>query len=129
MTHRLSLSGTALGGALALLTALGGGTAALARTETCVVRGNHVTYCQPGRRVGQRDRHAPPPPRVVIVAPRVGERIHGGEVVEYRRYPRLPPPPPRQEYRVYDKRVVRVDSQTLQVLAVVGLASALLNGH
>ncbi|MBY6046644.1 hypothetical protein [Vannielia litorea] len=40
---------------------------------------------------------------------------------------RLPKPPLGQEYRVIDNRVVRVDSDTLQTVAVLGLLSALLN--
>ncbi|MBY6153448.1 RcnB family protein [Vannielia litorea] len=40
---------------------------------------------------------------------------------------RLPKPPRGQEYRVIGNRVVRIDSDTLQTVAVLGLLSALLN--
>ncbi|QDC10428.1 RcnB family protein [Oceanicola sp. D3] len=40
---------------------------------------------------------------------------------------RLPKPPRGQEYRVIDNRVVRIDSETLQTVAVLGLLQSLLN--
>ncbi|OCX67155.1 hypothetical protein BFP70_03070 [Thioclava sp. SK-1] len=40
---------------------------------------------------------------------------------------RLPPPPSGREYRIVDDRVVTVNKDTLEVVAAVGLVSALLN--
>ncbi|SIN82812.1 RcnB family protein [Vannielia litorea] len=40
---------------------------------------------------------------------------------------RLPKPARGQEYRVIDNRVVRIDSDTAQVVAVLGLLSAVLD--
>ncbi|WP_206078512.1 hypothetical protein [Poseidonocella sp. HB161398] len=39
----------------------------------------------------------------------------------------LKAPPKGQEYRVVNDRVVLADSDTLKILAVIGLASALLH--
>ncbi|MBE3640477.1 hypothetical protein [Mangrovicoccus algicola] len=59
-------------------------------------------------------------------APKPGDSARGGRPVTPGPDGRLQAPPKGQEYRVIDDRVVRVDSQTLKVLAVVGLASVLL---
>ncbi|WP_339107584.1 hypothetical protein [Thioclava sp. GXIMD4216] len=40
---------------------------------------------------------------------------------------RLPAPPKGQEYRIVNERVVRVDTDTLKTVAVIGLVSALLS--
>lgn len=125
MTRRTPLPRAGLIGALALAAALGTGAAAQARPQTCYMRdarGHEVIVaCRPG--------YGPPPHVTVIHGPRVGDHIRGGTVVEWHRYRRLPPPPRHQEYRVIDNQIVRVDQRTLQVAAVIGLASVLLAAH
>ncbi|MEI4471320.1 hypothetical protein [Frigidibacter sp. MR17.24] len=59
--------------------------------------------------------------------PKIGDSGRGGREVQQARNSRLPKPPAHQHYRVIDDRVVRVDDQTMKIVAVVGLASALLN--
>ncbi|WP_172327255.1 hypothetical protein [Mangrovicoccus sp. HB161399] len=60
-------------------------------------------------------------------APHVGDSAKAGRQVQPPAHGQLKAPPKGQEYRVIDDQVVRVDSSTLKILAVVGLASALLN--
>lgn len=57
--------------------------------------------------------------------PRIGDRGNRGHAFNDRQKYRLPAPPSRQEYRVIDDTVVRVDRDTQKIVAVVGLLSAL----
>lgn len=59
-------------------------------------------------------------------APQVGHSARGGQRFQQARTSRLPRPPYGQEYRVIDNTVVRVDSRTLQIVAIVGLLGAVL---
>lgn len=61
--------------------------------------------------------------------PRVGESARRAPQLQQAKNSRLPAPPKNQHYRVMDDRVVRVDDKTLKVVAVIGLASALLNAN
>ncbi len=136
MSNTFSLHRTGVSCALMLATALGGVTlsAGVASAKPDCHSRSHHGDCEWHSDRGRHDRdyyHRPeyhrPETRVIIVEPRVGHRIHGGERIDYHRYHRLPPLGRHEEYRVYDNRVVRVNSDTLAVLAVVGLASALLS--
>lgn len=59
--------------------------------------------------------------------PRIGDNARRGQRFERTTNSRFAAPPRGQEYRVVDGTLVRVDSKTLQIVAVVGLLSALLN--
>lgn len=59
-------------------------------------------------------------------APHVGERARGGQPFHQAENSRLPRPPRGQEYRVINDHVVRIDSKTLEIIAVVGLLGALM---
>ncbi len=59
--------------------------------------------------------------------PVVGGNAKGGAVVQQAKKSRLPTPPAHQHYRVVDDQIVRVDDTTLAIVAIVGLASSLLN--
>lgn len=61
--------------------------------------------------------------------PYVGESARRAPQLQQAKKSRLPAPPKNQHYRVMDDRVVRVDDKTLKVVAIVGLASALLNSN
>ncbi|WP_158243105.1 RcnB family protein [Acidimangrovimonas sediminis] len=49
-------------------------------------------------------------------------------ISDYHRY-HLPPPPRGQRYALYNNHVVRVNNDTLAIVATVGLLSVLLNSH
>jgi hypothetical protein len=58
--------------------------------------------------------------------PRVGASAKGAAIFQQARHSRLPKPPAHQHYRVIDGTIVRVDSDTLKVLAVIGLMNELM---
>lgn len=60
-------------------------------------------------------------------APHVGDSARHAPRLQQAKSSRLPPPPHGQHYRVFDNRVVRVDDSTLKIVAIVGLATAVLN--
>lgn len=59
--------------------------------------------------------------------PGVGDSARSAQKFQQAQRSRLSTPPRGQEYRVKDNYVVRVDSSTLKVLAVVGLLETVLN--
>lgn len=61
--------------------------------------------------------------------PELGASARRAPVFQQAEHSRLPPPPAHQHYRVIDGTIVRVDDTTLQVVAIVGLLSAILNSH
>ncbi|TMV81899.1 hypothetical protein FGG78_24630, partial [Thioclava sp. BHET1] len=126
----------AVSGVLALGMALAGGVASAdvvrAGPNQCSGQqdcGPHHDRGRPSPRYdGHHDRTVVIHKRVVRRdhGPRVGERIHGRRIVDVRHYRHLPPPPRHQHYEIYDNHVVRVDNNTLAIVAVTGLAAALL---
>ncbi|MDB6454331.1 hypothetical protein [Falsirhodobacter sp. 20TX0035] len=56
----------------------------------------------------------------------VGEYARHGHALSRDQLRRLPPLPRGQEYRRIDDNIVRIDSDTLKIVAVLGLVSALL---
>ncbi|SOB98485.1 hypothetical protein SAMN05877809_102263 [Rhodobacter sp. JA431] len=70
--------------------------------------------------------HNTPPGHAKKQAPQAAKQApgHAPSSAQLRR---LPPPPHGQEYRVVDNRVVLIDSDTLNTMAVLGLLTALLN--
>jgi len=62
-----------------------------------------------------------------IHAPAIGDNVRRAPVFQQAKNSRLPPPPAHQHYRVIDGTIVRVDDNTLKVVAVVGLLDAILN--
>ncbi|WP_171060923.1 hypothetical protein [Poseidonocella sp. HB161398] len=80
---------------------------------------------------GKSQQHAQAQPQAgksaAKAGPKVGDSARNGKAVPQAGHPKLKSPPKGQEYRELDGRVVLVDSKTLNVLTIVGLASALLN--
>ena len=73
-------------------------------------------------------RHRDPAPVVrKRVAPRPGGIARGARFPKHERDRRLPPPPRGQQYRIYEDRVVRVDAESLRIVAVLGLLNELFN--
>lgn len=62
-------------------------------------------------------------------APQIGNSARRAPVFQQAMHSRLPPPPAHQHYRVVDGTIVRVDDTTLQIVAIVGLLSAILNSN
>ncbi|MDF2142700.1 hypothetical protein [Paenirhodobacter sp. CAU 1674] len=60
------------------------------------------------------------------VMPRIGASAKGAPIFQQAKISRLPKPPAHQHYRVLDGTIVRVDSDTLKVIAVMGLMSDLM---
>uniref|UniRef100_UPI003518A1F7 hypothetical protein n=1 Tax=Pararhodobacter marinus TaxID=2184063 RepID=UPI003518A1F7 len=58
---------------------------------------------------------------------RIGADASGARYWDYRSGYGIAPAPAGQEYRVINGQLVLVDSQTLQVVALMGLLSALIN--
>jgi hypothetical protein len=118
---KIIISLTALSMSLGLLT----GTAAVADT-----RGTPEMHCAPGKQAcAKQVGHSPQPAapaKKTGHAPKPGQNARSAPVLQQSRPSRLPAPPPHQEYRVLDGNVVRVDSQTLKVIAVVGLLNELM---
>lgn len=56
----------------------------------------------------------------------VGQYARNGYALSRDQLRRLPPLPRGQEYRRIDDNIVRIDSDTLKIVAVLGLVSALL---
>lgn len=71
----------------------------------------------------QQQQHAGRPGQ----KPRVGDSARHGSPFHQAQNSRFPKPGPGREYRVIDGNLVLVDSQTLAVVAVVGLLAGLLN--
>ncbi|WP_127103955.1 hypothetical protein [Pararhodobacter zhoushanensis] len=67
-------------------------------------------------RYDRHDRHA-----------RVGGYGHRGQRFEWREGYRFGPAPRGREYQIVNNQVVLVDSETMQILAIVGLLSDILN--
>lgn len=92
---------------------------------------------QPGQGAGgfvQPGQPGPGPRDFVQVTPgrgmpELGSSARRAPVFQQAEHSRLPPPPAHQHYRVIDGTIVRVDDTTLQVVAIVGLLSAILNSH
>ena len=59
-------------------------------------------------------------------APAIGDRIRGGQPFQRANNSRFPPPPHGQEYRVVRGNLVLIDTDTLAVVAVLGVLSQLL---
>lgn len=76
----------------------------------------HAPVSKPRAHVQQRRHHQ---------GPRVGERFTRGHALPAAKLRFLPKPPRGQSYRVVDDHIVRVDDNTLQILALAGLLSAL----
>lgn len=58
--------------------------------------------------------------------PRIGDSARGGRPFVQAQNSRLPRPASGQEYRVVDDRLVRVDSDTLKIVAIIGLLNEVL---
>ncbi|RRH74708.1 hypothetical protein [Falsigemmobacter faecalis] len=85
------------------------------RPQLQPVRPHHAARPQPGRPMEKAPR-----------APRIGEYLREARPFRPTPGPRFRAPPRGQEYRVANDHLVLVNSRTLQVVAVVGLLSALL---
>ena len=59
--------------------------------------------------------------------PKKGESGRGGQPFQRASNSRFQPPPHGQEYRVVNEHLVLVDSQSLKIVAVLGVLSSLLN--
>lgn len=133
MRHLLSL-------ATAVALSLGAASAGLAQNGPAVTCGKAPGVCQQSTQ-GAQNSHGPAKghateKRPVVVqkapvhqtsAPRIGDSGRHGQRFERHANSRFAAPPRGQEYRVVDGNLVRVDSKTLRIVAVVGLLSALLN--
>lgn len=112
----------------------------------CIVQSNGQTKCDQPQAKGQSQGQAKGQPQAQAKgqpqaqakgqpqakaqaqkAPAVGESARRGAVVQQAKHSRLPAPPSHQHYRVVDDKIVRVDDKTLAIVAIVGLASSLLN--
>ena len=78
---------------------------------------------KPGAKPGPQAAHKAPPHKA---PPAVGARVPHGKPFQQAKGSRFKAPPRGQEYRVVDDHLVRIDSKTLKVVAVVGLLSALV---
>ncbi|MFN3823810.1 MAG: hypothetical protein ACK4RN_07520 [Pseudorhodobacter sp.] len=85
--------------------------------KPAIVQQHHFHYATPNRRAVQPQQHR---------GPRIGQHARNGRVWHQGPRHRVGPPPRGQHYRVIDNRVVRVDNNTLQIVAIAGLLSALL---
>ncbi|MEI4488078.1 hypothetical protein V8J36_17940 [Frigidibacter sp. MR17.14] len=81
----------------------------------------------PGKAPGKGVEHRSDRAAEVAHGPKIGDNGRGGREVKRAKNGRLPVPPAHQHYRVIDDKVVRVDDNTMKIVAIVGLASALLN--
>lgn len=57
--------------------------------------------------------------------PRIGDHARGGKVFQHSKYKKVKAPPRGQEYRIIDDRVVLVNKDTLRIIAIIGMVSAL----
>lgn len=77
----------------------------------------------PQKKAGKAPAHKAVPHK----GPQVGDSGHRGKPFHRASNSRFKAPPRGQEYRVLDDRLVLVDKDTLKVVAVLGLLSALIN--
>lgn len=84
---------------------------------------------QPEQHSGKKpeQQHAQNQPRRDDRGPHVGDSGKGGRSIQQARNSRLPAPPKNEHYRVIDDHVVRVNDKSQKIVAIVGLASELLN--
>lgn len=68
------------------------------------------------------NKKAEPAKAAAKAGPKVGDSGRNGR--KFERTAKMPKPGAHQEYRVIDDHVVRVDTQTQKVVAVLGLVSA-----
>jgi hypothetical protein len=90
----------------------------------------HPPKCPPGQSQCQPQKAKPGKGHKAAQdhpAPRLGQTARNARPFQEARKSRLKTLPRGQEYRVVNDHIVRVDSKTLQILAVVGLLSALSN--
>lgn len=90
--------------------------------------GNQQPPCPPGYSQCPPAQHKAKPGKshqAAPQAPKVGTSARNGRPFHQARNSRLKHPPQGQEYRVINDHIVRVDSKTMQIIAVVGLLNAL----
>ncbi len=99
--------------------------------------GRGQDQCQPQDRVclmnqGGKADHKPAPQKRAEAhkpakGPKIGDSGHKGQPSRQAGNSRFKAPPRGQEYRVVNDRLVLVDKDTLKIVAVLGLLSALTN--
>lgn len=85
--------------------------------KPAIVQHHHHHHATPGRRAAPQPMHR---------GARAGHSARHAQVWHHGPRYRVGPPPRGQHYRVIDNQVVRVDNNTLQIIAITGLLTALL---
>ncbi len=79
-----------------------------------------------GQKPGQHQAQNHRSPQADNRAPHIGDRARNAKPFRQAQNSRLPRLPRWQEYRVVDNHLVRIDSDTLKIVAVIGLLDALM---
>lgn len=92
--------------------------------RNCATRSNDRGETRKNRNHGSQQR---PHQQAKSNGPKVGGNGKSGRPFQQAQNSRFPKPPHGQEYRVIDNNLVRIDKNTLKIVAVLGIMEALMN--